>query len=85
MILKKLLTEQTTERESAVYHMFLVYLNKNIHSELNPKSTQVNGNILTNLNKLWNKVYVVLHVEPVLYISPSTVPDLLSWNTKEKF
>lgn len=65
--------------------MFLVYLNKNIYFELNPKSIQVNGKILTNLNKLCNKVSVVLHVEPVLYVSPKNVPDLLSWNTKENF
>lgn len=65
--------------------MFLVYLNRNIHFELNPKSIQVNGKILTNSNKLWNKVSVVLHVEPVLYASPKNVPDLLSWNTKYNF
>lgn len=55
MILKKLLTEQTTERESAVCHMFLVYLNKNIHSVFNPVSIQVNENTLSSLNKSWIK------------------------------
>lgn len=71
VILKKLLTEQTTEQESAPYHMFLVYLNKNTHFELNPKSVQVSGKFLTNLNKLWDKFYVILHVEPVLCIRPT--------------
>lgn len=63
MILKKLLIEQTTERESAVCHMFLLYLNKNIHSVFNPVSIQVNEKTPTSLNKFWNKVCVVLHLE----------------------